>query len=236
MNLWYQQMAPYHQTLGMLYYGLDKAGYAHNKQIVDHWADRSFSAGIKRTERACFTYHPVLVNARVVPHLDKNDSLSSMVAMTCTRDFTNGGNVILPLFGRQYALRPGDVMFLRASLIEHWISAYEGQRYSFVHAIPENLNNFRDAYPAPLRNQGKKREAEDDVEEEIVLVERQQCPFCRRTFANLKSHLAGWRKRIPKPSVDGHNVRDVREWCDAQGWEPYKSRPKKAKNAKDYED
>lgn len=47
----------------MLYYGLDKAGYAHNKQIVDHWADRSFSAGIKRTERACFTYHPVLVNA-----------------------------------------------------------------------------------------------------------------------------------------------------------------------------
>ena len=53
-------MTPYHQTLGMLYYCLDKAGYAHNKQIVDHWADRSFSAGIKRTERACSTYHPVL--------------------------------------------------------------------------------------------------------------------------------------------------------------------------------
>ncbi len=229
-------MAPYHQTLGMFYYGLDKAGYAHNKQIVDHWADRSFSAGIKRTERACFTYHPVLVNARVAPHLDKNDSLSSMVAMTCARDFKNGGNVVIPLLGRQYAVRPGDVMFLRASLIEHWISPYEGQRYSFVHAIPENVNNFRDANPAPLRTLGKRRIAEDDVEEDSVPVERVKCPFCRKTFANLKSHLAAWRKNIPKPSVNDHDVQKVQEWCDAQGWDSYYGTKSRAKKAKKYED
>ena len=76
--LWYQHMAPSHQTLGMLHYGLDKAGYAYNKRIVDHWADRSFSADIKRTERACFTYHPVLVNARVAPHLD------TLIRTTCS--------------------------------------------------------------------------------------------------------------------------------------------------------
>lgn len=119
VNLWYQQMAPYHQKLGMLYYGLDKAGYEHNKQSVDHWADTRISAGIKRTERACFTYHPVLVNACVAPHLDRNESISSMVAMTYMGDFGEGGNVVLPLLGRQYTLQSGSVMFLRASLIEH---------------------------------------------------------------------------------------------------------------------
>lgn len=217
----------------MLYYSLDKAGYAHNKQIVDHWADRSFSAGIKRTERACFTYHPVLVNARVAPHLDRNDSLSSMVAMTCARDFKNGGNVIIPLFKRQYALRPGDVMFLRASLIEHWISAYEGQRYSFVHAIPENLNNLRDAFPATLRTLGKKRTAEDEAEEDSGPSERAECPFCLKTFASLKMHLSGWRKHISKPGVNGHDVQAVREWCDAQGWEPYYGTRSRAKAKND---
>ena len=229
-------MAPYHQTLGMLYYGLDKAGYAHNKQIVDHWADRSFSAGIKRTDRACFTYHPVLVNARVAPHLDRNDSLSSMVAMFCTGDFREGGNVLIPLFGRQYALRPGGVMFLRASLIEHWISAYEGQRYSFVHAIPENLNNLRDAYPAPLRILGKRRTAEDAAEEESASIECEECPFCSKAFVNLKSHLSGWRKRIPKPAINGHSAEAVREWCDAQGWEPYYATRSRVKRARKKED
>lgn len=229
-------MAPYHQTLGMLYYGLDKAGYAHNKQIVDHWADRSFSAGIKRTDRACFTYHPVLVNARVAPHLDRNDSLSSMVAMFCTGDFREGGNVLVPLFGRQYALRPGGVMFLRASLIEHWIFAYEGQRYSFVHAIPENLNNLRDAYPAPLRILGKRRTAEDAAQEESASIECEECPFCSKAFVNLKSHLSGWRKRIPKPAINGHSAEAVREWCDAQGWEPYYTTRSRVKRARKKED
>lgn len=45
----------------MLYYSLDKAVYAHIKEIVDDWANTSFFAGIKRTERACFTYHLVVV-------------------------------------------------------------------------------------------------------------------------------------------------------------------------------
>lgn len=133
-------------------------------------------------------------------------------------------------------MRPGDVMFLRASLIEHWISPYEGQPYSFVHAIPENLNNFRDANPAPLRTLGKRRIAEDDVEEDSVPVERVKCPFCRKTFANLKSHLAAWRKNIPKPSVNGHDVQKVQEGCDAQGWDLYYGTKSRAKKAKNYED
>lgn len=132
-------MAPYRQTLSMLYYDLDKAGYAHDKQILDHRAGRSFSAGIARTEKACFTYHTVLINARVAPHFGRNDSLSAMVAMICTQDSKNGGNVIISEFGRKDFLQPGDVMFFRASSNQYWICAYEGQRYSFVHAIPKNL-------------------------------------------------------------------------------------------------
>lgn len=93
-------MAPYRQTLSMLYYDLDKAGYAHDKQILDHWAGRSFSAGIARTLRACFAYQTALINARVAPQFDRNDSLSAMVAMTCTQDSKNGGNVIISEFGR----------------------------------------------------------------------------------------------------------------------------------------
>lgn len=236
VNLWYQHMPPYHQTLGLLHLALDRKEHEYNMQIVNHWKDTCFSAGIIRTERACFTYHPILLNARVAPHLDRFDSLSGIVAMTCDGSFTNGGNVVLPLFGRQYTLRPGDVMFLRASLIEHWISAYEGQRYSFVHAISENLNNLRDAFPAPLKDARQKRKVEDAADEDSGSVERTECPFCHKTFTNLKTHLSAWRKRIPKPRENGHDAKSVREWCDAQGWEPYygnKSRAKKVRVAED---
>ena len=70
-----------------------------------------------------------------------------------------------------------------------------------MHAIPEKLNNFRDAYPAPLRTLGKRRIAEDDGEEDSAHVERETCPFCRKTFANLSSHLAAWRKPILELAV-----------------------------------
>ena len=93
-------MAPYRQTPSMLYYDLDKASYAHDKHFLDHWAGRSFSAGIARTLRACFAYQTVLINARVAPHFDRNDSLSAMVAMTCTQDSKNGGNVMISGLGR----------------------------------------------------------------------------------------------------------------------------------------
>ena len=211
VNLWYQQMAPCHQTLGMLYYVLDKAGYAHNKQIVDQWADSSFSAGIKRTERACFTYHPLLINARVVPHLHRTDSLSYMVVVISTGDFKKGGNVLIPLLGGQHTLQPGGVMFLRASLIIYWISAYEGQRYSFVYAIPESLNDFRHAYPAPLRIPGQRQKAEDTADKDSASAEREEYPLCSEPFLNLKTHLSGWRKTISIPAVNGHNAKIVRE-------------------------
>lgn len=131
----------------MLLSAFDRAQYDYNRDIIKHWSNLTLSRGYIHTERSCFTYHPVLLNARVEPHIDKNDTLSGMVAMTCVGDFTGGGNVIIPLFGRQYAMRPGDVMFLRASLIEHWITAYEGQRYSFVHAVSENMNKTENLNP-----------------------------------------------------------------------------------------
>lgn len=84
VNRWYQAMAPYHQTLGMILCAFDKEQYEYNRDIVQHWAETSLSAGMVRTSRACFTFHPVLYNARVGPHLDRNDSLSGMVVMTCT--------------------------------------------------------------------------------------------------------------------------------------------------------
>lgn len=127
-------------------------------------------------------------------------------------------------------------MFLRASLIEHWISAYEGQRYSIVHAIPENLNEFRHADPAPPRILGKRQTAADTADEDSASAEREECPFCSNPFLSLRKHLSGWRKTIPKPAVNGHSAKVVREWCEAQGWEPYygvKSRAKKAKKDED---
>ena len=156
--------------------------------------------------------------------------------MTCTRDFKNGNNVVVPLLRRQYAQRPGHVMFLRASLIEHWISTYEGQRYSLVHAIHKNLNKFRDAYPAPLRTLGRKRKAEDAAEEDSGSSERAECPFCSKTFTNLKTHLPGWRKMVPEPRENGHSAEAVQEYCDARGWKPHygtKSGAKRPRSAED---
>lgn len=99
----------------------------------------------------------------LLPYFNAQRCLCSIKANSLSHlgDFSEGGNVIIRLFERQYAIKNGGVMLLRASIIEHFVSAYEGQRYSFVHAMAENLSNLQDAKPAKLRGPGNKRVAVD---------------------------------------------------------------------------
>ena len=211
-------MAPYHQTLGQIFLAYDPAQYAYNKQIYEHWVNNTSLAGLKRTERACWVYHPTLVSARVSPHRDKYDLLSVMVAMTCSGSFKNGGNIVIKQFKRQYAMRDGDVMFLRSRLLEHAVSPYDGERLSFVHAIPENMANLNAMIPAPTpaerRDKKRKREGLGDEDDDGEMI---KCPFCPRRFekeSGLKVHLAPWRKSQPKSDKKGHKRSEILLWCE----------------------
>ena len=107
------------------------------------WVTGLIEASLWWNREACFTYTlPSLVNARVAPHLNNDDSLSAMMS---TENSTNCGNLVNPVVGIQRALRPSDGMFLCACPIEYWITAYHSQSY-FLHAIPGNSSKSRNAY------------------------------------------------------------------------------------------
>ena len=219
---WYTAMAPVHQTLGMLLSIFDKGQYQHNRTVYDYWASKGPLRSFQRTARACWPYQATLINARVVPHRDTRDLRSGMVAMMACGDFSNGGNIILPALGKQIALREGGVLFLRGTVLLHAVSEYEGQRFSFVNAIHENLTNLKDNEPPskPAKKVPRKRKQPEASDTKI-------CPFCSETFkaeTGLRQHLGRWY-RGTKERDEKHSTQAVIDFYDDR-WPAKKPRNK----------
>lgn len=90
--------------------------------------------------RACFMCMALLRNTRVGPHKDRDDFKADWVAMCCFGEF-EGSALCLPDLrlegidgsGRaKLDYKPGDVMFLRASVLEHFVAPFLGNRSVFV--------------------------------------------------------------------------------------------------------
>jgi hypothetical protein len=207
---WFKAMAPIHQTEAMILSVVDPEQYSYNRAICDHWANEGSLVNFKRTGRMAWVYYPTLVNARVNPHKDKHDLLSGLVSMTCCGDF-EGGNVVVPVLGKQYQVRNGDILLLRAPLLDHWISPYEGPRYSFVHAIPEDMCNLKAAIPArtPGEKKEHKRIRKEARAKDATDPDRIKCPMCAKPMKSeggLRKHLAPYIGSQPKFDRTGHHT------------------------------
>lgn len=202
---WYRAMAPVHQTMGMLVRLFSKPMYDYHRNVYNHWVKNSPLRGLECTKRAVYVYNPILFNARVRPHRDDQDMSGTMVLMTCTGDFKDGGNIIVPLAKKQYKLRSGGVILLNGTLLEHGVGNYSGTRISFVNTIHEDMCNLEANNPPPADQ-----------------YERQACPFCQTSVKGetaLKRHLAPWRRKAGARSEDlYHKVAAILKYCHDQGW------------------
>lgn len=88
----------------------------------------------------------ILHNCQVDPHKDAGDIRDGWVAMTCVGDFEDG-LLVLPELNIKLEYLPGDVVFMRSSLVEHYISDYSGHRTSMVFFTKGTTKEWMDANP-----------------------------------------------------------------------------------------
>ena len=156
--------------------------YEYNRNLYQYWFDNGPLNALERTKRATYTFNVILFNARCHPHRDREDMIGGMAASTVAGEFYDGGNFVVPLLKKQYALRPGGIILINTWLLEHAVSTYKGQRISFVNTIHEDMCSFKEEANAP------------PPAENFVDV---KCPFCSEKFqglTRLKTHLAKWRR------------------------------------------
>lgn len=92
------------------------------------------------TSRACFQGLVVIKNLAALPHKDSSDYKTGWVAMCCFGGFT-GGELVIPVLKMVFKFQPGDVIFFRSALLEHYVLPFEGDRTSLVFFTHHNVMN-----------------------------------------------------------------------------------------------
>jgi hypothetical protein len=89
----------------------------------------------------------VLVNMPTHAHCDLGDWLLSLAAIACFGSFT-GGEFVVPALKVKFPFQPRDVIFIKSSLLEHYITEWEpaefpdrqpGCRFSIVHYMHQDI-------------------------------------------------------------------------------------------------
>ena len=112
-------------------------------QYVDTYQQAAHTGVLRimtTTHRACFEGLVLIRNLAAHAHKDSSDYKKGWVAMCCFGDFTGGELVILPL-KMMFKFEPGDVIFFRSTLIEHYVLPFTGDRTSLVFFTDHNVMN-----------------------------------------------------------------------------------------------
>lgn len=75
----------------------------------------------------------LVCNLMVVPHVDKRDYAAGWTVMTVFGDF-HGGDLVLPNVKvdnkiLRFKYQPGDVIFFKGALMEHYVMGFEGSKF-----------------------------------------------------------------------------------------------------------
>lgn len=136
--LFFKKTTPLQPTIGQLFEGIDLQAYNKYRQTYDAWWEDTALAVVCTTTRACFLGTAVVGNKRVGPHKDVGDRRDGWVAMIVLGDFT-GGEVVLPGLKVQLLHRPGDVIFFRSAVLEHFVAPFKGERTEVVFFTKNDL-------------------------------------------------------------------------------------------------
>jgi hypothetical protein len=134
----YKAIGPVIQSIGIWFEMLDPDAYARYHENWEYFANQTPLRALRVTKRQCFLGTAVLRGVQVGIHTDKGDVRDGWVAMVCTGGFT-GGELCIPGLGLKLAFKPGDIIFFRSRLLEHFVTDFVGKRTSMVFFSHENL-------------------------------------------------------------------------------------------------
>jgi hypothetical protein len=228
----FKALTPIKQTLGMLYSICFPKEYELAQKIVQHWSEESGLKALVHTPREFATYLALNANTISEPHTDLGDSEDVMTVMHSwgTFDRETGGHLAVPIFNRKYKLYPDSVIFLRASLVLHYVTRWKdmlGERFSMVHITTKDMANFGAVKlpftPAEKRELQLAAMADDDVTE---------CPFCHKEMAGspaVNGHLTNMIKKKDKL----HPKKEAEEWREEKQKEIIGKRRERSKRKSD---
>lgn len=141
----FKNITPLTQTMSMLFEALDSDAFQHYRDTYNSWLQRKNCglSAIHTCGRACFLGLALLRNLRVSPHKDSRDARDGWVGMTVIGDFT-GGELVLSAIGCKLQHQPGDVVFFRSAILEHFVAPFQGNRTSFVFFTKDDLFEDRE--------------------------------------------------------------------------------------------
>lgn len=146
ISQFYTDMTEPLHVIGSLFRACCPDAFQEYEDIYMRAIDRGGTGDISVSDQPVFCTMAILRNCQVDPHKDAGDIKNGWVAMLCTGEF-EGGLLVLPELGIKLNYRPGDVVFMRSSLVEHFISDYCGQRTSMVFFTKGTAKNWLQAEP-----------------------------------------------------------------------------------------
>lgn len=142
-----RRIAPLQQIIGILFLATDPQAYATYFNNFRKTAAATAWDIFATSRRACFHGLAILRNLQVGRHKDKRDRKRGWTAMVCIGQFRHGF-LVLPQLNLRVKFEPGDVIFFRASFLEHFLEEFKGERSAlvfFTHASVADAieqNNF----------------------------------------------------------------------------------------------
>lgn len=125
-------MAPVHQAISLWFETIDKPRYEECRLLVDKLADADTGLEVvKYAQTQSFLALATLRNMQARNHKDRTNVTDGWAGMTCVGSFT-GGELCLPDLDVNITFLPGDVIFFRSSLLEHFVRKYVGTRSSLI--------------------------------------------------------------------------------------------------------
>ena len=134
----FERIAPLIQTIGILFEGVDTDTYKKFHDNYNYLANTTPLKLLQVSGRCCFFGLAVLRNLQAEPHKDVSDAKKGWVAMCCDGDF-EGGELVISELRLKIAFKPGDVIFFRSAILQHFILPFDGKRTSFVFFSHANL-------------------------------------------------------------------------------------------------
>lgn len=171
-----QAQAPVAQALAMWLEGLDVDTWGKYRDCYSRLLEENKLGILHQSPRGCFTGMALLINASVKPHRDQGDVKEGLVATTCVGQF-EGGLPVFPALGMIFNQRPGDILFARSALLEHWVTPITGgERYSLTNFTKGNV-----MCPAPITD---------------------TCDLCGRGYSKKGNLVYHWRDILKRGKAD----------------------------------
>ena len=126
------------QSIGIFYEAIDPDAYVRYRANWEYFVHKTPLRLLDVSRRQCFLGLALLRGAQVGIHTDKGDVREGWVAMICSGNF-EGGELCVPGLNLKLGHKPGDIIFFRSSLLEHFVGDFTGDRSSMVFFSHEKL-------------------------------------------------------------------------------------------------